>query len=233
MTFKTGDFFWIKDIADGVEEYVIYRCLRIDPEHGGTAHVSMYASPHSSEPIESDLDDLELLVMHMPIALDGFSGYKVFGNRPIKEEDLQGYLYYLKSTDFNKYLEITGQNADDLIKTASQHFNSGNELCDLQKFQEAILEYGAALEILPFYFEAADNMGFAYMDLGEFENAIPCFENSLYLNPEGFAAMFSIGECFYKLGDDAQAKYYFDQARSLPNLTSEMIRAIESYTGKA
>jgi len=76
---------------------------------------------------------------------------------------------------------------------------NGNELGTLKKYNESNKEYEKALEIVPFFFEAIDNMAFNYMEVGDYDTAMIFFNESYNLNPESFTAFFSIGECLYKL----------------------------------
>lgn len=219
MSFKEGDYFYIKDVEDGKTFYSIFYCLKLD-QTNKIAHVALY-EPCESVPSANTLDTLNIYVMHIPIQIDGFDGHVVFSHKPVSQDDLTGYFVYLKNVDFQAYLEETGQDFDVIGQAASEHFHNGNALSDKKKFEEAIVEFKAAIDLIPHFFEAIDNLAFAYMDLGRYEEAISCFEQSIAVNQETFLTCFSIAECLLQLGNIEEARKYLNHAESFSNITEE------------
>ena len=205
-TYKEGDVIYIKT-DDG---YHVNKILKVDEQ--GTFHVLTY-EPISRKPKEKDLKELTVSCYHAPIA--SLSDSEFLTNIPVKEEDLEGYLEYLKMTDFKKYVEETGQDMDEIIERATEEFQRGNDLAEDGEFEEALLHYTETIQLFPLFYEALDNRGLTYMDLKKLDLAILDFNDSLEINPDGIVAAFSLGECFYKLGKFQKALEQFERSVEL------------------
>lgn len=192
------------------DKYHVCKIIKVD--EFGTYHTLTYA-PIDIIPTEDDIGQLEVFVWHSPIA--SFPNSKFLTNIPVKEEELMGYIEYLKLTNFNKYLEVTDQDINDMVQQAIMSYNEGNRLADEGKFEQAIDLYTEAIDLHPLFFEAIDNRGLTFMDLGEFEEAILDFEESLRIEPEGMTAMFSMGECYFKMGEYEKALKQFELTHQL------------------
>ena len=185
--------------------------LEVDPWPDGTsvAHCLSYQQLDEKPTVES-LKHAEVLIWHSPIDADGVSqGSELIGNRQPAEDDLVGFAEYLKLTDFPRYLELMGQDGQEIVRQANAHYLRGNELCEQGRKEEGIAEYDAAVELFPLFFEAIDNRAFTRMELGNFQEALDDFEQSLQVNPDGEAAFFSKGECLMRLGELAAAEAIF------------------------
>ncbi|MFZ6743998.1 tetratricopeptide repeat protein [Undibacterium sp. JH2W] len=133
------------------------------------------------------------------------------GNSQATEEELIGFVEYLKHTDFPRYASFTKQDISTIIRQANEHYQLAHAMGEQGKRIDAIREYGKAVDLFPLFFEAVDNRAFTYMELGLFEQALRDFEVSLYLNPDGMSAFFSKGECLLGLGKLTAAEDIFSE----------------------
>jgi len=197
--------------ADGTWRTV--RILAVDevPDGASTAHCLTY-EPSPGKPTMASIAELGVHIWHAPVLASSFgSGWEHLGSQVVSKEELTGFNAYLKLTDFPRWLEITGQDAGELVGQANEHYQLANTLSQQGRRAEAIEEYTAAVELFPLFYEALDNRAFTCMDLGRYEDALGDFELSLRVNPEGVAAFFSKAECLMKLGELSQAEVIFSQ----------------------
>lgn len=187
------------------------KILAVDPWPDGTAsaHCLLYRSM-PQKPTAESLAHAEVFAWHAPIDAGSFSeGWERIGNQPPSQDELAGFVEYLKLTDFPRYITFTGQDVDVIVRSANEHYQKAYQLGEQGKRKEAIAEYSEAIELFPLFFEAIDNRAFTYMELGQFREALSDFNESLRVNPEGMAAFFSRGECMMKLGDLVAAEAVF------------------------
>lgn len=207
LVVKPGDLIAMRD-AQG---WRAVKILEVDPWPDGSAaaHCLSY-KPMAEAPTVESLAHAEVLIWHAPIDAGSFGeGWTLIGNRPIAEGERIGFLEYLKLTDFPRYLEATGQDAQSVIHEANAHYQRANELCAQGLKLEGIAAYSAAVDRFPPFFEAIDNRAFTHMELGNFRDALGDFEESLRVNPDGVAAFFSKGECLMRLGELEAAEAVF------------------------
>jgi tetratricopeptide (TPR) repeat protein len=210
LNIRPGDIL-IQRAGDGAWRTV--RILEVDeaPDGGSVAHCLSY-EPSKTKPTMVALAQLPVRIGHAPILASSFaSGWERLGNQPVSEDELQGFVEYLKHTNFPRYLRLTGQVGKKLVAKASEHYKLANSLGEQGKRNEAIAEYTAAVDLFPLFYEAIDNRAFTYMELGKYEDALQDFELSLQVNPEGVHAFFSKGECLMKLGRLREAEAIFEQ----------------------
>lgn len=201
-TFQAGDIFYTE--KEG--QFSLFKLIKHDAEYK-TYHVKIY-NPVDTLPQKEDLDKLEVMAYHAPISDDGFENPQLLISSAVEEEDLVGYLEYLKQTG----------NIEEVIEYASTYYKEAYQLGTQKEYEQAIYKYSKAIELIPNFFEAIDNRAFSKMDLGNLKAAIEDFELSLTVNPNSFLAIFSIGECYFKLADYQKAKEYFEQAAEIdPN----------------
>jgi tetratricopeptide (TPR) repeat protein len=207
MIYKEGDIiqFTHKD------EIYLQRILIVDLE-SQTYHVTTYG-PLKKVPQNLDLPDLPIAIKHAPIAIKGFESEKgtLIKNIPIDKKELDGFYYYLKLTDFNRYLKETGQDVKKVVHEANQLYREANQLAEAGKRIEAIDKYSRVLDVFPAFFEALDNRAFTKMELSQYKEAISDFEESLRVNPDAITATFSVGECYLKIGAYDNALNYFNK----------------------
>lgn len=207
LAVKPGDLIAMRD-AQG---WRAVKILEVDPWPDGsaTAHCLSY-KPMAAPPTSESLVHADVLIWHAPIDAGSFGeGWTLIGNQPTVEAERIGFLEYLKLTDFSRYLEATGQDAQAIIHEANAHYQRANELCAQGLKLEGIAAYSAAVDLFPPFFEAIDNRAFTHMELGNFRDALGDFEESLRVNPDGVAAFFSKGECLMRLGELEAAEAVF------------------------
>jgi tetratricopeptide (TPR) repeat protein len=202
----------VKRAKDG---WAALKILAVDPWPDGTAtaHCMMYELAPDKPTVES-LEQTPVLVWHTPINAGSFGQeWERIGNRPPGNDELDGFVEYLKLTDFRRYATFTGQDFREIIRKANEHYKRACALGDQGQRTEAIGEYTEAVELFPLLYEAIDNRAFTYMELGNFREALRDFELSLRVNPKGMAAFFSKGECLMKLGDFKAAAVVFQEGQ--------------------
>ncbi|WP_374580088.1 tetratricopeptide repeat protein [Pseudoduganella sp.] len=177
----------------------------------GVAHFLTY-EPLPAKPALSTLAEATVRLAHAQRSAAALAdGWELIGNQPASASELQG----LKYMDFDLYVQLTGQDADSILRSAREHFERAGVHGAEGRRIEAINEYGKAIELYPAYVEALDKRAFYFMELGLYEKALRDLEESLYINEDGMAAFFSKGECLMKLGhlDEAAAIFTEGQER--------------------
>jgi tetratricopeptide (TPR) repeat protein len=198
------------------EGFGLSKVLRITDFGDGTrvVHVRMYRTmPH--RPTLADVDSAPVLTMHAPIDGRGLeANSEVIGNVPVERAELEGYLEYLKHTNFEAYANERGTPIDVLIARAQAAYEAGYALSEEKQYAEAIEKYSEAIAEVPFFFEAHDNRAFALMDLGRFREAAAGFAQSLQVEPDNPIASFALGECHLELGSIDEAIRLFSECVS-------------------
>lgn len=192
-------------------KYHVSKVLVVDAEFE-TYHIQSFRAVDAMPTLEQ-LTDLDVLAMHAPVG--AFTNGEKIGNVPITEADLQGYYYFLKTTNFQRYCEATGQTMDDVLAHANASFKEAYALTDEQRYDEAITKYLEAVDTFPQFYEAIDNMAFVKMNMGRWQDAIEDFRWSLSIQPDSVLAIFSIGECYLKMGHLEEAKEQFQHCLAL------------------
>ncbi|TAG25635.1 MAG: tetratricopeptide repeat protein [Burkholderiales bacterium] len=189
------------------------KILAIDPWADGssTAHCLAFATV-KEKPTVASLRLADIMLLHAPIDAGSFrEGWEKIGNQPPTTDDLVGFVQYLKSTDFARYVTFTGQDSREIVRKVDEHYQRANALSNQGKRLEAIQEYSLSIDLFPLFFEAIDNRAFTYMELSMFREALNDFEQSLEVNPVGVTAFFSKGECLMKLGELKAAETVFQE----------------------
>ncbi|MCF6441315.1 tetratricopeptide repeat protein [Pseudoalteromonas luteoviolacea] len=206
--YNIGDVFTINENGT----WRTAKILDIDTnEQSSTIHALLYSNT-KQKPTLTSLDELSILAYHSTIAHARLEQkWQFIGNDTPLKHELKGYINYLKHHDFNKYAEATNQKVDDLIFRANTLYTKGYALNQAAQYKQAIEAYKQAVNIYPLYFEAIDNIGFAYMDMGDFQTAISYFEQSLKIHPKGTTAQYYKGMCYINLEDYDSARHAFKQ----------------------
>ncbi|MBQ4813316.1 hypothetical protein A7985_12580 [Pseudoalteromonas luteoviolacea] len=182
-----------------------------DEYNSTTVHVLIY-KPSTTKPTLKSLRNQPILSYHAPLSHTLFtSDWQFVGHASPLSAELKPYINYLKHNDFKKYAAATDQKIDDLIFRANTQYTKGYALSQAAQYEQAIEAYKQAVNIFPLYYEAIDNIGFAYMDMGEFEKAIEYFDRSLGVYPEGATALYYKGMSYINLEDAANAIETFKQ----------------------
>lgn len=213
LTLAPGDLIVQQD-ANGVWHAVKILNLDAFPDGALVAHCLTYNDAACKPDLDS-VGGLGVFVGHAPIAADCFEeGWERIGNQPASKEDLDGYVGYLRLTDFSRYAAFTGQDVGEIVRQANQHYRRACGLGDEGRRAEAITEYDHAVDLFPLFYEAIDNRAFLRMELGQYQEALADFELSLEVNCNGVTAFFSKGECLLRIGDLSAAELIFDEGIS-------------------
>ncbi len=188
-----------------------WSALKVFAVEGATAHCLTY-EPSAAKPTLASLAQASVRMAHAPRPAAALAdGWELLGNEPAAARELQG----LKYMDFDLYVRLTGQDADAIRRSATEHFERAAVHAAEGRRIEAINEYGKAIELYPLYTEALDQRAFSFMELGLHQQALRDLEESLYIDPDGMSAFFCKGECLMKLGhlDEAAAIFTEGQER--------------------
>lgn len=189
----------------------VVKVLELDewPDGTFTAHCLTY-KPTLVKPNINSLKFLEVFAFHAPIDASSFSnGWDLVGNAAPKQDELVGFIEYLKLTDFQRYADVTDQDVRELITEANKNYKNAIAAGESGDHKQALLLYSNAIEIFPLFYEAIDNRAFTHMDLGDYNQALHDFQLSLQVNPDGLTAFFSAGECLLKLENYDEAMKIF------------------------
>ena len=95
------------------------------------------------------------------------------------------------------------------------HNNLGNIHIRLGRYDDAVAEYRAALEIAPANVPARANLAAAYFNRQDYRGAIVEYRRVLEFNRAFADTYFHLGLCYYSLGDRGTALPLFEQALAL------------------
>lgn len=183
-----------------------------DSSQSDTAHLLIYAD-QTTKPSMATLPPVH--VLHAPLDANALlQGWERIGHAIPTAEDMVGFIAYLKSNDFARYVKVTGQDINQLMDSAIAHYRQANTFAEAKKYQQAVVEYSKAIDSFPMLFEAIDNRGITYMDLGQFDDALADFEQSLIINPNNFTAIYYKGRCLFELERYDEVKALYIEASS-------------------
>jgi tetratricopeptide (TPR) repeat protein len=230
LRFKKGDV-----IAQQTEtgEWSVTKIIELDlyPNMPATAHCLCYR-PVKDKPNLDSLSELKQYIS-APILASSFNdSYELITNASITSEEFENFTYHLKLTDFDRYLQVTEQDVNELADRAISHYQRAYKLDEEGKQDEAIEEYSIAIDLFPYLFEAIDNRAFIYMERGDYHTALAGFEESLQIEPDGFTAFFSKGECLMRLGRLAEAESIFTEGLTkFPDRQESFRKLLEQMEG--
>lgn len=210
--FKVGDVL-VSRREDG--DWMTVKILAVDawPDADDTLHCLVF-QPIAQTPTAASFRAPGDRGCHGPISAAGFAeGWEVLCTSPIEDDDMVGFMEYLRITDFWRYLQVTGQDVDALVAQANAHYQAALALDNDGMKREAIDAYTQAIELFPIFFEAIDNRAFLHMELADYATALNGFEASLQVNPDGNSAFFSRGECLLRLGRLEEAQQVFEEGK--------------------
>ena len=111
-------------------------------------------------------------------------------------------------------------------------FQTGIQLINEDKPDDAIAKLNQVIELKPEFAEAWNRRGIAYAARGDEARALADYEHTLALNPYQFATMESCGEIWMSRSDYRKAADYFRRALEInPNL-AEAVDALRSLEAK-
>lgn len=219
----------------GHKGWSVIKVLLIDEMagYGPTFHCLTYDSS-TVLPTMDSVRQLPVRIYHAPVAGTAFArGWTVLGNEAASQEELVGFIEYLKLTDFPRYLAFTGQDSKELVGRANALYREACRLGDEGRRVDAIRIYDEVIDIFPLFFEAIDNRAFTFMELGDYQTALSGFEDSLRINPDGTAAFFSRAECLLRLGRFEMARDLFSEGIGRFPEQQEMFRKFRDIAQQA
>ena len=138
LTIKPGDLITQKDQS----AWSAIKILAVDrwPDGSAAAHCLLYKTASERPTVES-LKQAKVQIWHAPIDASSFNDWELVGNQAPSENECCGFIEYLKSTDFARYVSFTGKDFSAIIGKANEHYQQGNALCEQGKRVEAIAAY--------------------------------------------------------------------------------------------
>ncbi|MBD1929236.1 tetratricopeptide repeat protein [Trichocoleus sp. FACHB-90] len=110
---------------------------------------------------------------------------------------------------------VNSSNATDL-------YNRGKTLSELNRNEEAIALYNKALKISPDYFEAWNGRGKSLLDLKKYKEALDAYDKAIQLSPVSFEAWAGRGYVLDNLQRYKEAIYSFDKALEIKENSPEV-----------
>ena len=165
----------------------VKKLLAVDAAHQ-TYHVLIYEPVHSP-PTLAEVAKLQVQIYHAPFDAKAFAQDKLIGNLPVTVSDLKGY---------HSYLRMTGQ-VQEAARRASALYKDAYALTDQGRIPEAVERYEAAIELIPEFHEAIDNLGIILYEQKRYEEAMARFGQSLEVNPRQMLPTMAIVSCLYFL----------------------------------
>ncbi|MHC4445661.1 MAG: tetratricopeptide repeat protein, partial [Planctomycetota bacterium] len=125
-------------------------------------------------------------------------------------------------------------------EAASLHDTLGNELARQGRYDEAIVHFRRAVELIPIYVEAYNNMGIALAKQGKYDEAIECYKQALGIRKSSSKAQYNWAIALEKKGrpEEAVGHYYealridannLDACNNLGVLLAKLGRYDEAY----
>ncbi len=99
---------------------------------------------------------------------------------------------------------------------ATLHLYLFKERKDPDEFEKAIGYFRKAIALDPFYSEAYQGLGIAYLGTQRYDEAVGCFEEILKLRPDDVQTMVYLGLSYRNTGNLEAACKYFSEAKSSP-----------------
>lgn len=124
-------------------------------------------------------------------------------------------------------------NAPVVTENALAHLNRGKDLYAEGKYDDAIREFTAALNINANLEEAYSNRGLAFVIKGDLNRAVTDFSQAISINPNFYSAYINRGNSYNRLGDPDKAISDYNQAIRLnPNEAGTYINRGNAYYKK-
>jgi tetratricopeptide (TPR) repeat protein len=103
---------------------------------------------------------------------------------------------FVRNRDYNSELSIWTLTAKQVPNSERAHYNLGWVLIGLERYQDAIPEFAAAIKIDPDYGDAHDNLGLCYIRLNDYDTAITEFRTALRIDYSDYQSHYNLG-CAY------------------------------------
>lgn len=139
---------------------------------------------------------------------------------------------YLQRGEYDKAIDECTKSINAGKQSAHvDYFNRGNAYVMKGQIDQAIADYGKAIELNPWYDSAYSNRGNAYFAKGEFDNAMADYTKAIELNPRNEQAHNNLGTLHLEKGQYAEAEKEIRKALELnPDGISATITMAEYYS---
>lgn len=151
-------------------QYFVHKVLRLQETQHPVMHIQT-RGPLDQRPEADYFEKYPTYLRHDLV--DPLSREEVhyLGNRPVRSAELEPYLHYLKSRDYDAYLKERGQNPDDIYRKAGDAYNLGSAHFEEEQFDKAIKHFDKALKLYPPLYIAHIGRGFCYLAVADLERA--------------------------------------------------------------
>jgi tetratricopeptide (TPR) repeat protein len=138
---------------------------------------------------------------------------------------------FVRNKDYASELSIWTLTAKQVPNSERAHYNLGWVYIGLERYQDAVPEFQAAIKIKPDYGDAHDNLGLCYIRLGDNAGAAVEFHKALQIDEKDFQSHYNLG-CVYLDQSDwdgalaefqAAVKYNPDYADAQASLGSALL----------
>ena len=117
--------------------------------------------------------------------------------------------------DYLAAVELIGAAAGIEPANPFLHYNLGNVLRELGRYEDAIASYRRALEIDPANASALNNCGAVLFDLGRYDAAIAAYDRAIALEPRKLQAHNNRGNALLAIERDVEALQSYDAALAI------------------
>ncbi len=142
------------------------------------------------------------LAVYDQAILTGIQDVLIFSNRGLLLERMQRW-----EDAFNSFSK-----AASLDNNFRDHYNAGNMLLILKRYEEAITAFDASLACRDDNAESWVNKGIAHYSIEQFDDAEPCFTHALSLDETFPPALRCIAILKSAQGDESAASQYYQKA---------------------
>lgn len=122
---------------------------------------------------------------------------------------------HVRNQDYRSTLSIWGDTVEKRPDNHRARLNYGKMLSDVNRVDEAMAQFEAALSLKPDYTDAEYNLGNMLVKRGDFENAAKRYGRAVELSPEHAQAHYALGYCLLRTGDTEGALAHYARAESL------------------
>jgi len=148
---------------------------------------------------------------------------------------IAGGATHVRNQDYRSGLAIWGDTVEKQPDNPRARLNYGTALSDVNRVDEAMAQFEAALSLKSDYTDAEYNMANMLVKRGDFENAAKRYGRAVELSPEHAQAHYALGYCLLRTGDTEGALAHYARAESLQPKDPVILRSHASaltFTGR-
>jgi len=163
---REGDIFYRRQNG----QYFICKVLRL--EQGGTPRMHLFIrGPVAERPLAEHFDNYPAHEPHSYQRARRRREVDYLGNQPIAPRELEAYLNYLKTVDYEAYLRERGQDPEAIHQRAGASLEQGMAAYREDDYTTALRHFNKALKLFPPLHIAHMGRGYCHLMLGDFERA--------------------------------------------------------------